>query len=138
MVLLNPVVDFRKTRLEAVLPWRRGLFNESSHQELEKTGVLPLELGFRMRIEMVLELCMMRPNNAFAVLELPLMRATHGNQDTRVPYAITKAYTIQSSNVTFHTIVGSDHTFHSDEAEKKYFHLICNWFYGNSYKSEGI
>jgi pimeloyl-ACP methyl ester carboxylesterase len=128
MVFLNPVVDYRATMLQAVLQWGKNLFNEAGFKELEKTGYITLEGGFKMRAEMVMELDILRPYYTFKILEIPT-RVIHGDKDSKVPYSVVKEESMVSKYVDFQTIFGADHAFKPDQHEKKSFDLILGWLY---------
>lgn len=128
IVLLNPVIDYRATLLEAILPWGKGLFNEAGYKELEQTGYITLEEDFKMKAEMVIEMSILRPYDLFKILDIPT-RVIHGDKDSKVPYSITREYSLLSSYVDFQTIAGADHAFKPEADERKSFDLILDWLY---------
>jgi len=129
IVFLNPVVDYRATMLQAELAWGKSLFNEKGFDELNRTGYITLEEGFKMRAAMVVELSIFRPYESFRFLEIPT-RVIHGDKDSKVPYSVTKHYSLLSKSVDFRTIEGADHAFKTPSTEKKSFELIMEWLYG--------
>lgn len=134
IVLLNPVVDYKATLLEATLPWGKGLFNEAGFEELERTGFITLEEGFRMKAEMVTELDLLRPYETFKTLSIPT-RVIHGNKDSKVPYSVTRKHAMTSSYVDFQTITGADHAFKPIAHERTSFDLILDWLYRRGHES---
>ena len=128
IVLLNPLLDYHKTFFEPILPWARDLFNNKGFEELEQTGYITLEEGFKMRLEMIIEMNIMRPYETIEKLDIPT-RIIHGDKDSKLPYSITKEYSSSSKYVDFQTIIGADHAFKPKPDEKKSFDLIVDWLY---------
>ncbi len=128
IVLLNPLLDYRKTFFESILPWAKDLFNNKGFEELRQTGYITLEESFKMRLEMVIEMNVMHPYETIEKLDIPT-RVIHGDKDSKLPYSITKEWSSSSKYVDFQTIIGADHAFKPKPDEKKSFDLILDWLY---------
>jgi uncharacterized protein len=126
LVLLNPVVDYRATMLEATLEWGKNLFSQAGYDELRKTGYITLEEGFKMKVEAVVEMSIFRPYETFNRLTIPTL-VLHGDHDSKVPYNVTKSAVEKCPCVTFHTIHGAEHAFKTEEHERETFELTTDW-----------
>lgn len=131
IVLLNPVVDYRATLLQATLEWGRSLFSEEGYKELADTGYITLEEGFKMKLETVLEMSILKPYEAFEKLRVPTL-VMHGDRDTKVPYQVTKEAAERSQHAHFRSISGADHAFKTKEHERETHTLTTEWICGSS------
>ena len=131
IVFLNPVVDYRATLVDAVLPWGRSMFGARARQEALETGFATLEEGFRMQAQMLTELELLKPYEAFPALTIPT-RVIHGDADTKVPYGVTREHASKCPVLDFRTIPGGDHGFKPDAHEHQAFGLTMDWLYGGA------
>lgn len=128
IVLLNPVLDYVKTMLDAVLPWGRSLFTEEAYRQLENCGYTTLEQEFKMSAEMVFEMSVLKPHSVLSNLDIPT-RIIHGDHDSKVPYEVVRELALPVHAVDFKTILGADHAFKTETHEAESFCLIKEWLY---------
>ena len=128
IVLLNPLLDYNLTFFNPILPYAKNFFNEEGYNELETTGYITLEEGFKMNINMINEMKLLQPYEIIKELNIPT-RIIHGDKDSKLPYSITQEYSSLSNIIDFQTIHGADHAFKPEADEKKSFELIIEWLY---------
>jgi pimeloyl-ACP methyl ester carboxylesterase len=126
MVLWNPVLDYKKTFLNAELPWGRAYFNERSYKILDSQGYLLLG-DFPIGRKLVQEMASIRPYELMKKLSCPIL-TFHGDKDSKVPYEVSRQYAVCNPGSKFVTVEGSDHGFPERADQKKVIRESTEWF----------
>lgn len=118
VVLWNPVLDLMKTFIDPILVWGKASFNEKGFKHLEDNGYLILDDTFKVGAHLIWEMKLIRPYEYMKQIKCPVI-TLHGDQDTYVPYDVSKKYYKCNSDSEFATVIGSEHGF-GREAEKEF------------------
>ena len=110
LVLLNPVLDLRRTFLEPEVLWPKQSFNAAGFEHLEEHGFLWLDGHFKIGRALVDEMRTCAPYQQLARLEIPVL-TLHGDEDTCVPHAVSQLHGVPNPRSRFVTIPGADHGF---------------------------
>jgi pimeloyl-ACP methyl ester carboxylesterase len=133
MVLLNPVTDYVATFLKPMCKQMKEIFSAERLSTVYRNGeaTFPGVEGapFILTLPFIIEMHLYRPFETFHDLDIPTL-VIHGDNDTAVPYAITRDQALQSPAVTFETIRGADHAFVEPEHEKRSFQLTGDFLDG--------
>lgn len=126
VVFWNPVISYRNTFTEPIVPWAREFFNQQTLDELAyRTGTKIPETNFVIGPKMAIELLNFRPQDTRWPDDLPLL-IIHGDRDTSVPHADSVDYWNRNPATTLHTLTGVDHGF--DEKLSDAFTKTLEWF----------
>lgn len=110
LVLWNPVLDYKKTFLEAETPWGRTFFNDEGYKKLEQKKYVEIpETNFKIGKKMVEEFRKIELYNYLNQLIIPVL-TIHGTHDTCVPYTVSKEYGTPNQSSKFISY-DTDHTF---------------------------
>jgi alpha-beta hydrolase superfamily lysophospholipase len=110
LVLWNPVLDFRKTFLEAETPWGKTFFNADGYAELRAKGYITVpQTNFRFGRALIAEFDQIKPYRVLQDIKLPVL-TVHGTEDTAVPYSVSKEYGTPNALSAFITH-RCDHSF---------------------------
>lgn len=126
LILLNPVLDLKKTFLESSLPWPRRSFHEKSYALLEKDGFFLLDHSLKIGKDLMQEIRTLEPFRNLSRISVPILM-THGDRDSYVPYEVTREYSNFPKVCDFFTISGSDHGFPKAEDRALVFQKIQQW-----------
>jgi len=110
LVLLNPVLDPRRTFLEPETDWPRASFNSAGFAHLEEHGFLWLDGRFKIGRQLAHDLGIYRPYERFQGMRAPVL-IIHGDADTCVPYAVSAEAAQANPNIELVTVPGADHGF---------------------------
>ncbi|HEV2226409.1 MAG TPA: alpha/beta fold hydrolase [Nitrososphaerales archaeon] len=114
LVLLNPVLDFRKTFLQSETEWGKTFFNPTGYKELESKGFISIpETEFRLGRRVIEDFGRIEPYKVLQELKMPIL-TIHGTQDTSVPYEVSRKYGAPNSRSKFISL-DTDHTFPGKE-----------------------
>lgn len=110
LILFCPVLDYKATFLNPIVPWAKDSFNEKGFKELEKRGFLLLDGMFEIGVKMVEEFRIIKPYEYLKNITCPVL-TIHGDMDSMVPYEISKKYGSPNEHSKFITLKGADHGF---------------------------
>jgi hypothetical protein len=123
LVLLNPVTDFQATFLSPMGRQMQERFNSHRLKKVREEGEADFGDGFILTLPLILELELYRPYETFPDLKVPTL-VIHGDNDTAVPYSVSREQALQSPAVRFKTIHGADHAFVEPHHEAQSFEMI--------------
>ena len=123
LVLLAPVLDFRRTLLEPETPWARQWFTPSAMAEASRNGVLDVG-GIRIGAELIRNFHTADPTSALQELLIPVL-VIHGDGDTVVPFQATREASKAHAHVKFVRIAGAEHYF--EDKESRVFRTAAEW-----------
>lgn len=127
LVLLNPVTDFQATFLDPMCRQMQERFNSLRLKRVHEEGEADFEgvhgEEFILTLSLILELELYKPYETFSDLKVPTL-VIHGDNDTAVPYSVTREQSLRSPAVHFETIRGADHAFVEPKYEAQSFNMI--------------
>lgn len=117
LVLIAPVLDYKRTFLEPVTPWAKASFNPKTIREAHATGYIFLD-DAKLNARILEEFANIRPDEILARSDLPTL-IIHGDKDSMVPYSVSKAVASTRKNIQLVTIRNGDHGYPdiNDETE---------------------
>jgi len=115
LVLIAPVLDYRRTFLEPETDWGKTWFSQKAFRELWRSGQLTLE-NFSLSPRLFEEFRFLRPMDVLAESRIPTL-IIHGDKDSVVPYQTSLAAANSIPSVRLHTLAGADHGFPHFEDE---------------------
>jgi pimeloyl-ACP methyl ester carboxylesterase len=95
-------------------------FPDERIAELRETGLAYFDDGFYLSLSFLFELEMYTPYETFPDLYVPTL-VIHGDEDTAVPYEVTRQQSLEAPEVRFETIEGADHAFVEKKNERRSF-----------------
>jgi uncharacterized protein len=110
VILVSPVLSYRRTFLEPETKWAKDLFNPVTFAKLSRTGRLHLTPTFPIGLRLVEEMRVIRPDLAIREVTQPLL-AIHGDADSMVPFDVSKTVLRGLPNAKFVPISNMDHGF---------------------------
>jgi uncharacterized protein len=110
LILLNPVLDYNATFLNPEVDWAKESFNKKGYQHLEKNGYILLDGEHKLDAKLIAEFEIIRPFEILQTLKCPVL-TIHGNEDSMVPYKISKKYGAPNKKSEFITIKDAEHGF---------------------------
>jgi pimeloyl-ACP methyl ester carboxylesterase len=110
LILLNPVLDYNATFLNPEVEWAKGSFNKKGYQNLEKKGYLLLDGKHQLDAKLIAEFEILKPFEILQTIKCPVL-TIHGNEDSMVPYYISKKYGKPNKRSKFLTIKDAEHGF---------------------------
>src|SRR5690606_6918533 len=116
LVLWNPVLDLRQTFIEPVMPKPRRFFNAEGYAHLRDHGYLLLD-GFEVGRCLVEEMRRVEPFRYLQHITCPVL-TLHGENDTYVPFEVSKAYAVCNEHSAFIPVAGAEHGFMERDARQ--------------------
>ena len=110
LVLLNPLLDYKKRLLEESPFWADGALTPEAERLLVSQGWLPFRDAFVMNRVFIRELSELKPCDAMRSLAIPVL-TIHGTEDSVVSYEIARAHAKPNPHSDFISIPGADHGF---------------------------
>jgi alpha-beta hydrolase superfamily lysophospholipase len=127
LVLWNPVLDLRKTFLEPELPWAQQSFNPQGFAFLKQHGYLLLDGHFKIGRRLIEQMRYQRPYECVSRLQIPVL-TLHGDQDTYVPYEVSRRYGKPNLQSQFVTVPSSEHGFGRQQDQDLVIPQTVTWF----------
>jgi pimeloyl-ACP methyl ester carboxylesterase len=130
VVFWNPVINYRKTFINASVEWGRGFFDQKKIDELAYRPFTQIpETNFLISATMTQELLLMFPEKTKWPKAIPLL-IIHGDRDTAVPFDEARRYHLRNRNQTkFIRLRGVDHGF--DNKINEVMKLTTEWLLTN-------
>ena len=123
LVLLSPVLDFRRTFLKPETSWGKKLFTPSALTMARVSG--KLDLGFfAMGIELLSEFGALRPAEVLRGLTIPVLMV-HSDRDPIAPFRATYDVAKSAPGVKFVRIRGPGHYF--EGSRDRVFQDVVDW-----------
>ena len=116
IVLIAPVLDYEATFLTPKTEWASAYFNEKALKQLPEKGYLAFEEGYKLSPKLIEEFRLIKPYETLRILRVPIM-IIHGDQDSMVPFEISKKFAASVPNLKLITLLGADHGFVDAEDE---------------------
>jgi uncharacterized protein len=110
LILLNPVLDYNSTFLNALEDWGKESFNKEGYRHLEENGYLLLDKIYQLDAKLIAEFACIRPYEALSHLKCPVL-TVHGDKDSMVPFEISKRYGRPNRKSKFMAIKNAEHGF---------------------------
>jgi pimeloyl-ACP methyl ester carboxylesterase len=137
LILLNPVLDYTATFLKPEVDWAKESFTKEAFKNLEQKGYLLLDGAHKLDAKLIEEFKLIRPYEYLNKLTCPVL-TIHGNEDSMVPYSVSRKYGRPNKNSKFVTINDAEHGFvrwddeegnlpDSIQNQKKVTRLIIDW-----------
>jgi pimeloyl-ACP methyl ester carboxylesterase len=127
VVLLNPLLDIRRTLLEPEMPWAQQWFTREALSRVHETGRILIEDRFAVGAALIDELRETPdPQDLLRSCDRPLA-VIHGTADTYVSCAISRAFADAHPQATFIPIEGSEHGFHEAWATRAVCDEVVRW-----------
>jgi alpha-beta hydrolase superfamily lysophospholipase len=123
MVLLSPVLDFRRTFLTPETAWGKKWFNPGVLEEATKSGSASVG-GFAIGSELVREFETLRPLEDLRALPIPVL-TVHGERDPIAPFAVAQEAASSRPGVKFIRIDVAAHYFEGHQP--RVFQQISRW-----------
>ena len=110
LILISPVLSYRRTFLEPEVEWGKSIFNKKSMSNLSRTKQLYIEDTFPVSIRLIEEMKILRPDLTLRDLQQNIV-IIHGDADSMVPYRVSKDISDQIPTIKFISMAGMDHGF---------------------------
>jgi len=110
VVLISPVLSYKKTFLKPETEWARSIFNSKTIFELENGNELFFDEGFSISIRLVEEMKLIKPELDIKNISQNII-IIHGDSDSMVPYNVSKEIADSVPNIKLYTIANMDHGF---------------------------
>jgi pimeloyl-ACP methyl ester carboxylesterase len=110
LILLNPVLDYNATFLNPLEEWGKGSFNDEGYNHLEEKGYLLLDGIHELDAKLIAEFSCIKPYEILSRLDCPVL-TIHGDEDSMVPFQISKKYGSPNKKSKFVAISRADHGF---------------------------
>ncbi len=123
LVLVSPVLDYRRTFLEPETPWGKNWFTPAVLEEATKTGSVSLG-GFTIGAELIHEFETLRPLDVLRALPIPVL-IVHGERDPIAPFAVAQEAASSTPGVEFVRIDVAAHYFEGHQP--RVFQQISRW-----------
>ncbi|MDD9823960.1 MAG: alpha/beta fold hydrolase [Gammaproteobacteria bacterium] len=123
LVLLAPVLDYRRTFLQPETEWASEWFTPDTLARAKATGELDLD-GFSLGYELLKEFETLNPGQVLTTLSVPTL-IVHGTDDTMVPFDVAQELAWNCGHARFLPIKGADHGF--EDSEEIVFAEVANW-----------
>jgi len=123
IILVSPVISYQKTFLHPKSEWAKSLFNKSTISKLNRTNRLFFNDNFAISMNLIKEMQIVHPEASIKDVNKEVA-IIHGDEDSMIPYQISKEITTHCPNITLYTFKDMDHGFTDKNDE-----------IGSSYKS---
>ncbi len=117
VVMIAPVLDYRRTFLEPTTDWAKDSFNERSLRDVFERGYLLLDEEFRVSARLVEEFRWLEPYRALKELRARVL-LIHGELDSMVPIELSRRYFVKQEHWRFVELEGADHGFAEPDDEE--------------------
>ncbi len=129
LVLINPVLDTRRTFTEPELPWAQSSFTKAALEDMQTTGVLLIDDSFEIGEELVREMhAGPQPFELLAKSSIPIL-VVHGTDDTYVSFEIARSFAVGHPTADFVAIEGAEHGFGRAEESRQVFDTVTSWIH---------
>jgi uncharacterized protein len=127
-VLLNPVLDMRRTFIEPELPWARESFTPAAvRASLVEGATLTIDDHFTISADFVRDMHVgPEPLELLADVRLPML-VVHGDADTYVSVGIAESFARTHPTTDFRAIVGAEHGFERAEDAAAVADIVADW-----------
>ncbi|MFH1753866.1 MAG: alpha/beta fold hydrolase [Candidatus Omnitrophota bacterium] len=123
MVLIYPVLDYKKTFLDPKTQWAEKWFTPQALAKAKLTGKLAID-SFEVGERLIEEFHRYDPGKSLLKLSIPTL-IVHGTEDTSVPYSVSRYYGRHYKKGRLLSIKGADHGFVG--YEEKIFPIATRW-----------
>jgi pimeloyl-ACP methyl ester carboxylesterase len=125
MVLVNPVIDYRTTFIDAELAWGSELFTKERVNALRSAGVARLTPHFCASAGLYDEMSLLDPYRFLRTTLTPTL-LIHGDADSKVPVSAARRHTQALSGVKYVEVAGGEHGLDGDAASHVN-ELLVSW-----------
>lgn len=116
LILISPVISYKRTFLKPETEWGRSIFNERALTDMARTKQLHMEENFPISIRLVEEMKIVQPELAVSELSQDII-IIHGDADSMVPYNVSKDISKKIPRIKFFSMPSMDHGF-MDEGDE--------------------
>jgi uncharacterized protein len=110
MVLIAPVLSYKRTFLQPETDWAQSLFNPKTLSALERTNKLFLNPKFPISSRLVEEMRIIKPEVALQRLKMEIV-IIHGDADSMVPFQVSEDFAKDIPTIKFIPVSEMDHGF---------------------------
>ena len=114
LVLIAPVLSYKRTFLEPETEWAKGIFTQTALSSAAKTNQLFFNPDFPISMRLIEEMALIQPNQALAELTRPTL-VIHGDADSIVPFNASKEAVRRARYAKLKRFRGMDHGFTDKE-----------------------
>ncbi len=127
LVLINPVLDMRRTFTQPELPWGKESFTPAALAALPNRGVVMIDGEFPAGKKLVDEMeSGPQPAELLAEVNIPML-VIHGTEDTYVSYDISREFAEGHISAEFVAVDGAEHGFGREHETKFVVDAVANW-----------
>lgn len=108
--LLAPVLDYVRTFLQPATSWARESFNAESQKQAETTGFLLIDGTFKIGLPLIKEMGTLKPLEVIESVPAHIV-IVHGEEDSMVPYSITRDTVKPSPKLELLSVPRMDHGY---------------------------
>ena len=109
LILLNPVLDIKKTFISPGTAWSQKSINEKSISHLDEVGFIKLD-DYKMGPDLVSEFSQLSLLPSFIDLDIPIF-ILHGDDDNMVPLEYSIIFSKLNDDATLSVVEGVGHGF---------------------------
>lgn len=110
LCLFAPVLDYTRTFLEPTTKWAAASFNKSALELAYKNGHLLLDGSFKIGVRLIEEMRLLSPIAALSATQSKVT-IIHGDQDSMVPYSVSKKVALDNQKILLKSILNMDHGY---------------------------
>jgi len=110
IVLIAPVLSYRRTFLEPETDWAKSIFNQRTLSRLEKTNKLFINPRFPVSSRLVEEMKIVKPENVMCNLDREII-TIHGDADSMVPFQASEDLAKTNSKIKLIPFFEMEHGF---------------------------
>lgn len=110
IVLISPVISYRRTFLEPETHWGKSIFNKKALSLLSTRKELRIDNDFHISPRLIEEMKIIRPDLALKDVKQSVT-IIHGDADSMVPYAAAKDVANEIVGIKFFSMSRMDHGF---------------------------
>lgn len=117
LVLIAPVLSYKRTFLEPETKWAKEIFNEKTLLKAAKTNRLYINPKFPISMRLIEEMVLTKPEIALCELRQPTI-VIHGDADSMVPFNVSKSTVKRARCAKLKRFRHMDHGFNDADDEK--------------------
>jgi pimeloyl-ACP methyl ester carboxylesterase len=117
LVLIAPVISYKRTFLKPETEWAKEIFNTRTLLKAQKTNQLFINRDFPISMRLIEEMALIRPEIALREIRVPTI-LIHGDADSMVPFKVSKAASKGVRSVKLKRFHHMDHGFNDVDDEK--------------------
>jgi pimeloyl-ACP methyl ester carboxylesterase len=117
LILIAPVLSYKRTFLEPETQWAKEIFNEKTLLKAKQTNRLFINPKFPISMRLIEEMVLTMPEIAFREVRQPTI-VIHGDEDSMVPFGVSKSAVKHARCAKLKRFRHMDHGFNDADDEK--------------------